>query len=178
MNIFMNIFSMDTISFEFIWDSQISCAFNYCSWFYVPLPNFYGELEEWIFFHDIFEFIIKYNKSFTNIKIFHYLKFALKGKTALKLLFNVNWITIILAYRNYEDTNEFIDYHGYDIHGLFLILLNLANELRQLIDNKIWSLKLQNNCQYNFLDTCLRNKRRVNDRRAKDVGKTHIRIKT
>lgn len=37
------------------------------------------------------EFIMKCNKSLTNIERFHYLKFALKRKIALKLLSNVNY---------------------------------------------------------------------------------------
>lgn len=69
----------------------------------IPLPNFDGNYEQWLFYKDTFISLIHENQSIPAIQKFHYLRLSLKGGAAdpLKPLeyseenYNIAWNLLI-----------------------------------------------------------------------------------
>lgn len=106
----------------------------------VPIPNFSGNVKDWVSFRDTFQAIV-INQKISNVVKFHYLRESLKSGEAWNLIsemtpsentFKIAWETIE---KRYDNKNIIVDSHVSELFKMRSIPSENAKDLWKLVEN-------------------------------------------
>lgn len=112
----------------------------------VPIPNFSGDIKDWISFRDTFKAVVIDQRVSGAVKL-HYLRESLKTGDAWKLIseialsddaFDVAWQTVV---KRYDNKNVIVDSHVTELFKLRFISSDSAKDLWKLVENCAKHLK-------------------------------------